>query len=79
MDAETKNILVKCFRALVLFLDSHPHAKKYLWLLLAVGLAVALAYGVSSCSSKHYFSINADEITNPSILYSDSTGVSKSW
>lgn len=30
---------------------------------------------VASCSSHHYFSINAEEITNPSILYSDSTSL----
>ena len=29
----------------------------------------------SACSSHHYFSINAEEITNPEIIYSDSTHV----
>lgn len=30
---------------------------------------------VGACSSHHYFSINAEEMTNPSIMYSDSTHV----
>lgn len=35
----------------------------------------ALTLVVSGCSSHHYFSINAEEITNPQITYSDSTRV----
>lgn len=35
----------------------------------------ALTVVVSGCSSHHYFSINAEEITNPSIMYSDSTSL----
>lgn len=35
----------------------------------------ALTLVLSGCSSHHYFSINAEEITNPSIMYSDSTHV----
>lgn len=30
---------------------------------------------LESCSSHHYFSINAEEITNPQITYSDSTSL----
>lgn len=40
----------------------------------AVGLVVVLVC-LCACTSKHYFSINADEITNPSILYTDSAGL----
>ena len=30
---------------------------------------------LDGCSSHHYFSINAEEITNPQIMYSDSTSL----
>lgn len=35
----------------------------------------ALTLVLSGCSSHHYFSVNAEEMTNPSIMYSDSTNV----
>lgn len=42
---------------------------------LPIIMALIICVCSVSCSTKHYFSINAEEITNPSILYSDSTGL----
>lgn len=39
------------------------------------GVVIVASMLLGSCSTKHYFSINAEEISNPSILYSDSTGL----
>lgn len=41
---------------------------------IVAGLVVVLL-ALSACSSHHYFSINAEEISNPSIMYSDSTSL----
>lgn len=41
--------------------------------IILAGLLFALCMMFFSCSSKHYFSINADVMENPSILYQDST------
>lgn len=40
-----------------------------------VAFLVFVLSGFAACSSHHYFSINAEEITNPSIMYSDSTAL----
>lgn len=34
---------------------------------------------LSACTTNHYFSINAEEMTNPSIEYKDSTNLQKLW
>lgn len=49
----------------------------FMMLLLAALLIASLL--TVSCSSHHYFSINAEEITNPSIMYSDSTSLTNPW
>lgn len=50
-------------------------------LIVTVVLLLLLAIFVlnTGCSSHHYFSINAEEITNPQIEYHDSLNVTKPW
>lgn len=38
-------------------------------------IAVLLVLVLGACTSNHYFSINAEEMTNPRIEYHDSTSV----
>lgn len=65
----------KWFRALVSFVERHqPFVIGFLLPFFVVFL-VAVLFALSSCTSKHYFSVNAEEMSNPSILYSDSTGL----
>lgn len=46
------------------------------WLGLIIALLTALsAYLYSSCTTTHSFSLNADSMENPSLIYSDSTGI----
>ena len=67
---------IKDFLAVVTtFLKPVNTTKVLMWLLLAVFLAFALVLLLSSCTSNHYFSLNADEIVNPSIVYQDSTNL----
>lgn len=42
---------------------------------IALIMVFILIWSCVSCSSHHYFSINAEEITNPNIQYHDSTTV----
>lgn len=47
-------------------------------ILLVLILIVCFA-SIVSCTTNHYFSINAEEMTNPSIEYRDSTNMQKPW
>lgn len=74
MDVKEK---VNFYRALISFLSQFTKRKdRSMWLLLAVILALALACLCVGCTSNHYFSINAEEMTNPRIEYHDSTTLS---
>ena len=71
MAVNTKK-LVKCFRALVTFVENH---KDFVIGFLLPFFVVFLVFALEGCTSNHYFSINAEEMTNPSIQYHDSTAL----
>ena len=68
--------ILRCSVALILrgakFLKCKSIAVIYIVACLVV---VLLLLWLSSCTSNHYFSINAEEISNPSIEYRDSTAL----
>lgn len=74
MDVNTKNLL-EWFLALISSASKYLKERWQIWLFCVVCLVAALLLFLSGCSSKHYLSINADEMSNPSILYNDSTDV----
>lgn len=45
----------------------------------AIMIVVLVLLNLSACTTNHYFSINAEEMTNPSIEYRDSTNMQKPW
>lgn len=42
-------------------------------------IVVIVYLSLSACTTNHYFSINAEEMSNPSIEYRDSTNMQKFW
>lgn len=50
-----------------------------LLLLIIAMVVLAICVLTASCTTNHYFSINAEEMTNPSIEYRDSTNLTKPW
>lgn len=72
MVAKIEKIL-ECCLALLSSGAKFVQKKWQIWLFLGVCLVFALLVWLSSCTSNHYFSINAEEMTNPSIEYKDST------
>lgn len=71
MDVNEK---VNLFRALIMYVKKYLRARDLIFLLLGASLAAVLLL-LPSCTSNHYFSINAEEISNPDIQYHDSTAV----
>ena len=66
--------LLECLVAVISYAGRYLKKKWQIWLFTVVLLVtVLLCWLCASCSSHHYFSINAEEITNPEIMYSDST------
>lgn len=45
----------------------------------AIVIVLLVLMSLSACTTNHYFSINAEEMTNPSIEYRDSTNMQKPW
>lgn len=67
---------LRCLTALILKGAKYIKSKSIAIVFIVACLAVVLVLlWLSSCTSNHYFSINAEEITNPSIEYHDSTSV----
>lgn len=44
-------------------------------IILVMAVIVVVCFVVLSCTTNHYFSVNAEEMTNPRIEYHDSTSV----
>lgn len=45
----------------------------------AIVIVLLALMSLSACTTNHYFSINAEEMSNPSIEYRDSTNMQKPW
>lgn len=85
MNANFFTQLLAHLRAFGKWLAAHPESAQdsrciqllrlILMIIVCCSLVALTSSLLTSCSSRHYFSINAEEITNPSILYSDSTGL----
>lgn len=47
--------------------------------LLIFAIVMVVLLNLFACTTNHYFSVNAEEMTNPKIEYHDSTSVTKPW
>lgn len=57
---------------LVAFVSTNPKLTAVCVIGLIIAFLCMVMIGSTSCSTRHYFSINAEEITNPNIQYKDS-------
>lgn len=76
MDANAYKEIFNSLAALILSGAKYIKSKRVAIAYIVVCLvAVLVCLWLASCTTNHYFSINAEEITNPSIEYHDSTSV----
>lgn len=54
---------------------SNPQSDNGIVVLVFVLMLAFVIWLMSACTTNHYFSVNADEMTNPRIEYHDSTTV----
>lgn len=67
--------VIKVFDIVLKIMNSMKRTGQLILLLFVLLIMVPIGCVFSACTSKHYFSVNADVMENPSILYSDSTEV----